>query len=200
MGRTTKQPSLAGALLTPVQQRVLGLLYGQPDRRFQSGELIRLAKSGTGAVHRQLARLAAAGLVTVTAVGNQRFYQANAASPIFTELRGLIAKTVGMVEPLRRALAPLAEQILAAFVYGSVAKGSDRADSDIDLIVISDSLRHEDLYEAIAPAERDLGRPINPTLLTRAEWRSKRAKPDSFMARIAGSAHLLVLGTDDDLA
>jgi len=200
MGRARKQPSLAGALLTPVQQRVLGLLYGQPDRRFQSGELIRLAMSGTGAVHRQLFRLAAAGLVTVTAIGNQKFYQANPASPIFDELTGLIAKTVGVVEPLRRALAPLADEIVAAFVYGSVAKGSDRASSDIDLIVISDSVRHEQLYEAIAPAERALGRPVNPTLITRAAWRSKRAKPDSFAARIAESPHLIVLGSKDDLA
>lgn len=129
MGRSARQLSIAGALLTPVQMRVLGLVFGQPDRRFQSAELIRLAKSGTGAVHRQLGRLAAAGLVTVTSVGNQRFYQANAASPVFAELTAFVAKTVGLVEPLRRALAPLAPEIAAAFVYGSVAKGSDRAQS-----------------------------------------------------------------------
>ena len=116
MGRAARRPSLAGALLTPVQMRVLGLLFGQPNRRFQSAELIRLARSGTGAVHRQLGRLAAVGLVTVTTVGNQKFYQANAASPVFSELHGLIVKTVGLVEPLRRVLAPLAEKILAAFV------------------------------------------------------------------------------------
>ena len=102
MGRAVRQPSIAGALFTPVQMRVLGLVFGQPDRRFQSGERIRLAKSGTGAVHRQLGSLAAAGLVTVTAVGNQKFYQANAASPVYAELRGFVAKTVGLVEPLRR--------------------------------------------------------------------------------------------------
>lgn len=199
MGRARKQPSLAGALLTPVQQRVLGLLYGQPERRFQSGELIRMARSGTGAVHRQLGRLASVGLVTVTAIGNQKFYQANPASPIFNELCGLIAKTVGVVEPLRKALAPLASEIRAAFVYGSLAKGKDRAGSDIDLFVLSDSVRHEDLYKALGPAERHLGREINPTLITTAEWRSKRATPDSFAARIADSQHLLVLGSEDDL-
>jgi len=199
MGRVRKQPSLAGALLTPVQQRVLGLLYGQPERRFQSGELIRMARSGTGAVHRQLGRLASVGLVTVTRIGNQKFYQANPASPIFNELCGLIAKTVGVVEPLRKALAPLADEIRAAFVYGSLAKGKDRASSDIDLFVLSDSVRHESLYKVLASAERHLGREINPTLITPAEWRSKRATPDSFAARIADSPHILVLGSEDDL-
>ncbi len=200
MGTTARNPSLAGALLTPVQMRVLGLLFGQPDRRFQSGELIRLARSGTGAVHRQLGRLAASGLVTVTAVGNQKFYQANPSSPVFAELRGLITKTVGVVEPLRRALAPLADEIRAAFVYGSVAKRSDRADSDIDLLVLSDTVHHDRLFEALAPAERELGRPINPTLLTLVEWRSKRAVPDSFASRIVDAPHLLVLGSEGDLA
>lgn len=200
MGRAAKRQSLAGALLTPVQQRVLGLLYGQPDRRFQSVELIRMAKSGTGAVHRQLSRLAAAGLVTVTAIGNQKFYQANAASPVFEELHGLIVKTVGLVEPLRRALAPLKDEIDAAFVYGSVAKGSDRADSDIDLFVLSDSVRHDELYRVLAPAEKVLGRAINPTLLTRAAWRSKRSTSDSFAERLARAPHLLVLGSEDDLS
>ena len=174
IGKTKNDSTLAGALLTPVQQRVLGLLYGQPERRFQTGELIRLAKSGTGAVHRQLGRLAAAGLVSATTVGNQKFYQANRSSPIFVELHGLITKTVGLVEPLRRALAPLRDRIAAAFVYGSVAKRTDRADSDLDLLVLSDSLSHSELYEALAAAERQLHRSIDPTLLTPADWRSKR--------------------------
>ena len=200
MGKSRQRESLASAILTPVQQRVLGLLYGQPERRFQSGELIRLAKSGTGAVHRQLGRLAAAGLATVTAVGNQKFYQANPASPVFAELRGLIAKTVGIVEPLRRALAPIHDRIAATFVYGSVAKRADRADSDIDLMVLSDSLHHDELYAALAPAETELDRSIEVTLLTPKEWRSKRAVPDSFAARVAELPHLMVLGSEDDLA
>jgi predicted nucleotidyltransferase len=179
--------------------RVLGLLFGQPDRRFQSAELIRLARSGTGAVHRQLRRLAAVGLVSVSSLGNQKFYQANGASPIYRELHGLISKTVGLVEPLHRALAPFGDRISAAFVYGSVAKGRDRATSDIDLMVLSDSVRHDELYEALGPAERELGRPVNPTLMTRAEWGSKRAVADSFASRVANAPHRMVLGSEDDL-
>jgi predicted nucleotidyltransferase len=191
---------LADALFTPVQQRVLGLLFGQSQRRFQSGELIRLAGSGTGTVHRLLTRLAAVGLVTTHRVGNQKHYQANAASPVFSELAGLVRKTVGLVAPLQAALAPLADQIVAAFVYGSIAKGTDRADSDIDLMVIADALDYAALYAALPAVEEALARPVNPSLMTRAEWRRKRSETDGFAARIAAQPRLFVLGSDDDLS
>jgi predicted nucleotidyltransferase len=201
MGTTASKPrtGLADALFTPVQQRVLGLLFGQPDRRFQSAELIRLAKGGVGAVHRQLGRLAETDLVTVTRSGNQKHYQARRDSPVFEELHSLIVKTVGVAEPLRQALAGKARAIRAAFVYGSVAKGTDRARSDIDLMVISDSLRYSDLFEALQAAEAVLGRTINPTVMTVAQWRAKRARADSFTARVAGQSRVFVIGSDDDL-
>lgn len=201
MGRQARSSSgLADALFSPVQQRVLGLLFGQPTRSFQSAELIRLAGSGTGATHRVLTRLADAGLVTVERSGNQKHYRANRASPVFAELRGLIAKTVGLVEPLRQAMASKARQIHAAFVYGSVAKGHDKAGSDIDLMVISDRLGYQDLFEALQRAEAVLARPVNPNVMTPKEWRAKRAQPDSFAARIAAGPRLFVIGSDDDLA
>jgi predicted nucleotidyltransferase len=195
MGMTSSKPraGLADALFTPVQQRVLGLLFGQPDRRF------RLAKGGVGAVHRQLGRLAETDLVTVTRSGNQKHYQARRDSPVFEELHSLIVKTVGVAEPLRQALARKARAIRAAFVYGSVAKGTDGARSDIDLMVISDSLRYSDLFEALQEAELVLGRTINPTVMTVAQWRAKRARADSFVARVAGQERVLVIGSDDDL-
>jgi predicted nucleotidyltransferase len=191
--------SLAAALFTPVQQRVLGLLFGQPTRRFQSAELIRLAGSGTGATHRLLTRLAKAGLVQVSAQGWQKYYQANPESPVFEELVGLVRKTVGLVEPLREALAPLGGRIQSAFVYGSVAGGEDRADSDIDLMVIAEDLDYPTLFEALQAAERDLARPVNPNLMTPREWQRKRAQSDSVAARAAGRPRLFVLGSEDDL-
>jgi predicted nucleotidyltransferase len=191
---------LAGALFTPVQQRILGLLFGQPERRFQSGEIIRLAASGTGAVHRQLQKLAVAGLIRTSRDGNQKYYQAEKDSPIFAELHGLVVKTVGVVDPLREALAPLADCIHAAFVYGSVAKRSERAASDLDLLVISDRLAYADLYDALQGAEEILARPINPTVMKRAEWNRKRTLTDSFARRIAGQPKLFVIGSDDVLA
>lgn len=189
--------SLADALFTPVQQRVLGWLFGQPERRFQSAELIRLAKSGTGAVHRLLTRLAQAGLVTVARVGNQKHYQANPASPVFAELAGLIRKSVGLVFPLQEALAPLADKISTAFVYGSVARGEAHTGSDIDLMVITDALDYPTLYDALQPAEAALGRPIHPTVMSAADWQRKRGEADSFAARVAGLPRLMLIGLGD---
>ena len=201
MGRLDAAPrvGLADALFGRVQQRVLALLFGQPDRRFQSAELIRLAKGGTGAVHRQLGRLVAAGLVTATAIGNQKHYQARRDSAVFEELHGLIVKTVGVAEPLRRALRHKVDAIRAAFVYGSVAKGNDKAMSDIDLMVISDSLHYADVFEALSAAETSLARTVNPTVMTVAQWRAKRARADSFAARVAKQPRIFVIGSDDDL-
>lgn len=200
MGTRSAPSGLADALFSPVQQRVLALLFGQPSRRFQSAELIRLAGSGTGATHRVLTSLEAAGLVTVTRSGNQKHYQASRNSPVFAELHGIIVKTVGVVEPLRRALASKARRIHAAFVYGSLAKGSDRSGSDIDLMVISDSLGHPDLFEALHAAEAALARPVNPNVMTLDSWRAKRARPGSFAARVSAGPRLWVIGSDDDLA
>ncbi len=195
----TVSTGLAAVLFTPVQQRVLGLLFGQPKRRFQSAEVIRLAGSGTGAAHRLLTRLAATGLVTTERVGNQKHYQANAESPIFAELAGLIRKTTGLVAPLQAALAPLAPKIAAAFVYGSIAKGTDTASSDLDLMVISDKLDYSEIFGALKEAEVALARPVNPNVMTRAKWRRERAEEDSFAARVAGQPRLFVIGSDDEL-
>jgi len=191
--------SIADVLFTPVQQRLLALLYGQPQRKYQSSELIRLVNSGTGAVHRALKRMAAAGLVSVESVGNQKHYQANTTSPVFEELSGLVRKTVGLKIPLQAALEPLADRIDAAFVYGSVAKGTERPGSDVDLLVVAGNLDYAQLYDALPQAEAALGRPINPTVMTIEEWRRKRGSADSFAARIAAQPRLFILGEDNAL-
>jgi predicted nucleotidyltransferase len=144
-------------------------------------------------------RPAAVDLVTVTRTGNQKHYQARHDSPVFEELHSVVTKTVGVAEPLRRALAPRAKAIRAAFVYGSVAKGTDRARSDIDLMVLSDSLRYADLFEALQEAEATLGRKVSPTVMTRGQWRTKRSQEDSFAARVAAGPRVFVLGSEDDL-
>src|SRR6266404_1895361 len=146
------------ALFAKVQQRVLGVLFGNPRRSFYANEVIGLARSGTGAVQRELTRLEGAGLVTVTRVGKQKHYQANAASPVFEDLRSLVLKTSGLSDVLRDALAPLGRAIRAAFVYGSIAKGEDTSGSDIDLMVISDRLTYADLFEAVEGVSKRLGR------------------------------------------
>src|SRR5438128_10801265 len=167
-GRKTRvgkaRGGLADALFAKVQQRVLGVLFGSPRRSFYANEVIGLANSGTGAVQRELARLEAAGLVTVTRMGKQKHYQANASSPVFEELRTLILKTFGLAEVLRAALEPVSSDIRAAFVYGSIAKGQDTAMSDIDLMVVSDRLTYADLFAALEDAARRLGRTVCPTV------------------------------------
>ena len=136
--RSDAPTSLADALFTTTQQRVLALLFGQPARSFFASELIRLTGSGSGAVQRELKRLVSSGLVTVKRIGRQKHFQANPDCPVFDELCAMVRKTVAMVEPIRQALAPLAEGIALAVVYGSVAKGTDTASSDIDLLVVAD--------------------------------------------------------------
>lgn len=197
--KTVARSGVGSALFTPVQQRVLGLLFGQPDRRFQSAEIIQLAHSGTGAVHRQLKRLEQAQLVTATREGNQKYYQARKDSAIYSELHRLVVKTVGLVHPLQQALQPLAPHIVAAFVFGSIAKGGDKATSDVDLLVVSDEVTYADLFDALQTAEQQLGRPINPRVLKQAEWERKSSAPDSFTRRIASQPKLMIIGSEDDL-
>src|SRR5476651_234468 len=134
--------SLSNALFSKVQQRVLALIFGQPDRSFYMSEIIRNVDSGTGAVERELSRLQRSGLVSVERIGNQKHYRANHQSPIFAELQSIVIKTVALTEPLRKSLEPYSDEIKVAFVYGSVAKGSDTVRSDIDLMVIGDELSY----------------------------------------------------------
>ena len=182
--------SLADALFTTTQQRVLALLYGQPSRSFFASEL---TGSGSGAVQRELKRLSSSGLVTVTPIGKQKHYQANTECPVFEELRGLVVKTVAMVEPIRQALEPLGERVALALIYGSVARGTDTAASDIGLLVVADELTLEELYSALAPVETALDRRINPTLYTPTEYEARKAAGNGFLARVlAGKPDALI--------
>ncbi len=192
--------SLADALFTTTQQRVLALLFGQPSRSFFASELIALTGSGSGAVQRELKRLTSSGLVTVKRIGKQKHYQANPDCPVFEELCALVRKTVAMVAPIRQALARLAEGIALALIYGSVVKGTDTASSDIDLLVVADDLTLETLYSALAPVEASLDRKISPTLYTTKEFDDRRAAGNPLLARVLEGEHLLLVGGADDAA
>lgn len=191
--------STADALFPAVRQRVLAVLFGSPDRSFYANELIALARSGTGAVQRELASLLAAGLVTVRDQGNQKHYQANAASPVFAELRGLVLKTVGLADVLRAALAPLEDQVAAAFVYGSVARQQDTAASDVDVLIVSDALGYAEVFGALESAAQTLGRAINPTLYTRAELARRRAQDNAFVTRVLDQPRIWLMGDEEVL-
>jgi predicted nucleotidyltransferase len=196
---TAAPSSVADALFTGTQQRVLALLFGQPHRSFYASELIGLAGAGSGAVQRELAKLSQSGLVNVKIIGSQKHYQANPDSPIYAELHGITQKTVGLAEPLREALSPLARKIRAAFVYGSVAKRQDTATSDIDVMVVSDELRYGDVFSVLEDASTRLGRTINPTILTQREFSKRVKRKEAFLTRVLAQPKIWLIGGEDDL-
>ena len=189
----------ADALFTKTQQRVLGLLYGNPSRSFYSNEIVRLSGVGIGTVHRELARLHASGLVTAGLIGNQKHYQANRAAAVFDELRGLALKTFGVADVLRSALEPLASRIRAAFVHGPVAAGKDSAGQKVDLMVLSDYLAYGELIAALAPAERALGRGVNPAIYGRVEFMRRASQEGGYPGRALEGPRILLIGSDVDI-
>lgn len=196
--RSTRK-SLADALFTKTRQRVLRVLFGHPERSFYASELIRHAGTGSGAAQRELARLEQSGLIVARRIGHQKHYQANAASPLFSELRNIVLKTVGLAEPLRDALRPVSDAIRAAFVYGSVAKAADQAGSDIDLMVVSDNLTYGEVFGALERTSRTLGRKVNPTVYSAGEFSKRAREENAFLTSVLEGPKLWVIGSDDDL-
>ena len=198
--KTQRRTSLADALFSRTQQSVLGLVFGQPDRSFYATELIAAIGAGSGAVQRELARLEQSGLVKVHRVGTQKHYQANPTSPLFEELCSIAMKTVGLAEPLRQALEPLADRIDLAFVFGSVAKRQDTAASDIDLMIVSDTLTYADVFAALENVSARLGRSVSPTVYSRRDLQRRLKQGSAFATRARSQAKLWLIGSDDDLA
>jgi len=176
--------SIADALFTKTQQKVLGLLYGKPDASFFLTEIIRLADVGRGTVVRELNKLCDAGLITVTRKGNQNHFQANSGNPIFAELRGIVIKTFGIADVLRDALEEILPHVRLALIYGSVAKGEAGADSDVDLMIVTEDVSYTELMARLEPAEKQLGRKINPTIYSPAEFEQRKNTGQSFIKRV----------------
>lgn len=175
------------------------VLFGRPERSFYASELIREAATGSGAAQRELAKLERSGLIAARKIGHQKHYQANAASPLFSELRSIVLKTVGLAEPLREGLRPLSAEIRAAFVYGSVAKATDQSASDIDVMIISDTLSYGDVFGALDRVTRALGRKVNPTVYTAAEFSTRARTENVFVTRMLEQPKLWVIGSEHDL-
>ncbi|HZE61014.1 MAG TPA: nucleotidyltransferase domain-containing protein [Burkholderiales bacterium] len=194
-----KATGLGDVLFGKTRRRVLELLFGSPDRSFYVSEIMRVAESGIGAVHRELAALEAAGLVSITRIGNQKHYRANRGSPIFEELRGIVLKTFGAAGVLRETLAPLAPKISAAFVYGSLARGTDTAASDIDLMVVGEDVAYARILDLAEKAERRLGRKVNPTVYSRAELQRRIKDGNAFANRVIAQPKIFVIGSEDAL-
>lgn len=191
--------SFADALFTKSQQRVMAVLFGAPDRSFYANEIVALAQAGVGAVHRELAKLESAGLITSHRVGNQRHYQANRQAAIFEELRSIISKTLGIGEILREALQPLWAHVALAFVFGSVAKASDHAGSDIDVLIIAQDLTFGEALTALDRASERLGRKVNPTVFSPEEFVRRVQEGRAFVMRVLDQPKIFVKGNPDEL-
>ena len=189
--------TLAGQLLGETRSAVLAALLLRPEQAVHVRELARLTGVSPGALHRELKRLESLGLLTRTQTGNQVFYAANRACPVFEDLAGLLRKTAGLVDVLRSALAPLADRIERAFVYGSMASGQTHAHSDIDVMVIGD-LGFADVVLALAPAQESLRREINPTVLSAADFKRKRRQVGGFVAKVLKGPTLWLMGPNDE--
>ena len=188
-------PSLFGK----TRQALLSLLYSRADEAHLQESLIRLAALGRGAVQRELVFLARAGVIRRTVRGRQVYFQANAESPIFAELRSLIVKTAGVADALRAALAPLSERIAVAFIYGSVATGQENRASDVDAMVIGE-VSFAETSEAFGEAQKSIGREVNPSVYAPADFRAKLAAKHHFLRTVLKGEKIFLIGDDRELA
>jgi DNA-binding MarR family transcriptional regulator len=190
----SRPTSTADALFTPVQQRVLGVLFCNPARSFSTTEVVSLAGTSPSSVERELGRLESAELVVVRRAQNERHYQANSQAPAFNELRTLVLKTSGVADVIRVALATKARKIRAAFVYGPVEKTQDDATSDVQLLIISDTLIYADLAAALGEASNILGRTITPMLHSSRELARRVRSKDPVTMRILAQPRIWLMG------
>ncbi len=189
--------SIASALFTHSQAQTYAWLFGQPGRSYHLSELRRLSGLGSASLQREVNRLVDAGLVTAERQGNQRRFQANPASPVYAELVALARKSLGLVPLLREALAPLAGRLHEAYVYGSVARQADTAQSDIDVMLVASDLALADVLPLLLPLEPLLGRKINPSIYTPQQYAQRLAEPDSFIRRVLAQPTLALLPLKD---
>lgn len=198
MATTAPSPTEPSALLFgEVHRRLLGLLLMRPEQSFHVREIARLTGVDAGNAHRTLKRMERAGLVSTARVGNQVRYQADRACPIFEELSGIVRKTSGMADVLRDALAPLADRIAVAFVFGAVAKGQEGPHSDVDLMVVGD-VAFEDVVPMVHGAHERLRREVNPVVMAPGDFVRKRKSKDRFVARVMAEPKLILLGALDE--
>jgi predicted nucleotidyltransferase len=185
-------------LFSNYRRQVLGLLLLRPDDSLYVRQIARLTGVPAGSLHRELVSLESVGLLLREPFGNQVRYRANRAHPIFTELAEIFRKTSGLADLLRDALAPIADRISTAFVFGSIAREEAASNSDVDVCVLGDA-KLVDVVGAIAPLHERLGRVVNPVVMTPAEFRNHRKGGDRFVRRMMSEPKIFVIGTADDL-
>jgi predicted nucleotidyltransferase len=193
MGTAT---TLSNVLFGRTRGAVLAVLYGHVGQSYYLRQLARMTGIALGPVQRELRQLVDAGLVTKRIQGTQTLFTANELSPVFSEMRSLVAKTVGMHDVLLAALSPLNSKIDLAFVYGSVARAGETEQSDVDLMVVG-TPKFADVVDQIANAQKILNREINPTVYTAREFSTKLR--GNFLKTVLGGKKLFLIGGEDDL-
>lgn len=191
-------PGPGAVLFGRTRRRVLGWLFGHADQAFYLREIVRRTGAAQGAVQRELSALTRAGLIRRTMRGRQVYFEANREAPVFAELQGLILKTVGVVDVVRDALAPVARRIVAALVFGSAARGDLRSDSDIDLLVIGD-VPFAAVVDALSTAQARLGRDVNPTVYPLSEFRAKIRGRHHFLTTVLAEPRVFIIGSQHEL-
>ncbi len=194
---TTISPA---ALLFPAsyRRRVLTLLLLHPERALHVREIARLTGTTAGTLNKELTKLHAAGLLERERVGNQVRYTANRASPIYAELSGILRKTIGLADVLADALAPMAPAISVAFVFGSMARATETAGSDVDVMLLG-SLTFGEAVKLLYPAQATLGREINSSVYSADEWRARLKTKDQFIREVLAQPKIFLIGNDDEL-
>ncbi len=184
--------SSSAALFSPPQSKVLEWVFGQPERWYHIQELIRLTSLASASLQREIKRLHQAGLVVEERLGNLRRVKANPDSPIYIDLTNLVRKTLGVVPAISQALQPLSERLKLALVFGSIAKGTEQAGSDVDILIVSEDVQLSEAMALLLPLEERLGRRIEIKLYTLAEFSARRQEAGSVVQRIlAGPVQLL---------
>ena len=193
------QQTLSATLFPGYRRRVLGLLLLHPEEALHGREIARRTGLPSGTLTRELVRLAQVGLLRREKRGNQFLYSAERTSPVFEELASILRKTSGVAEVLAEGLAPAEDHIKLAFIYGSLARGQERASSDVDLIVIGD-IGFAAVVKLLHASQGALGREINPKVYSLKEWTAKRAAPDAFLRDVLAKPKIFAIGTEDELA
>ena len=194
----TATDHLATVLFGKTRRALLALLFTRPTEEFYLRQIVRVTGMGLGPVQRDLLLLCGAGIVGRRRLGIHVLYQANAQCPVYDELKGLIIKTVGLADVLRVALGPLASRIRQAFIFGSFARGEQHADSDVDLLVVSDDLTLTDLVKATKGVQSQLGREINPILYRSDEYEERMRVKHHFLTRIAREPKIRLIGAQNE--
>jgi uncharacterized protein len=190
--------SLGDMLFGQTRGRVLALLYGKPDELFFGREIARLTQTSSGTTRRELETLSKFGLVLKSVAGRQVYYRANSSHSVFPDIQSLLAKTSGIYHQLRSALEPLAAQISFTIVYGSIVRGDSFPNSDIDILVIGNATL-DDVLLHLAPLETPLGRPINPTVFSLQDFRSKIQRGNHFLSAVMRGKKVWLFGDENEL-